>query len=577
MKIQEFHGSFILQGEMRSASLWSFFPSSKKNLALKWLIFWRNIMRRGLFFAAMFCHIVLFADWGPPITVFTQTDTSAGTPAVGIDSSGNAIIGYSWIYFMDSEIGAAQLINGTLTNTVAFPVDTFSAGPAGSLNIAVNPSGNATLIWTEYNAISSTDLIRANSFLNGTWSSPISLTDPSVENISTATFPGITIDNSNDSIGIWVPQNNGSGNYSINYDLYSSGFWEGENDLYSPSGEFIPASYLSGSSSGEAFALWPNTGSGDLQGAYFNGTNWTTYTSISNDLNLTACIPPVAVSMNSSNDALILWDTQMTGAIESVLFSAGMFGMEQQVYLPSGSEVVQSVAVALDDAGDGAAVWITGNTAMPPVFSLYFSSYISGNWGLPIVLDQLAGDVVNLSFPNIEVDGDGNAVIAWQRTNEDFTTGVMVSYMAKGAIGAPTPVLLSTDTTDGQAPYLAVNSSGKAIVCWQNGSNPGNSIQVSINYFSADLMPPLNLSGKYVKNRFATQIDRVNILNWDASLDPTVVKYFVFRDGVQIGVVLASSPLTYQDHKRSSKTVLYEVTAVNESNSQSSPISVSIP
>jgi hypothetical protein len=185
--------------------------------------------------------------------------------------------------------------------------------------------------------------------------------------------------------------------------------------------------------------------------------------------------------------------------------------------------------------------------------------------------------MTGLLSPNIGLDGNGNAVVAWQRTNQDTTTAVMTSDMAKGATVAPTPTLLSTDTTDGQAPYLAVNSSGQAVVSWQNGSFLGTAIQAAINGLNTGPTPPLNLSGRQIKNRFVTQIDRVNILNWNASNDPSVVEYYVFRDGTQIGIVSADFPLTYQDHNRSGQTNLYEVTAVNENNSQSDPISISIP
>ena len=220
--------------------------------------------------------------------------------------------------------------------------------------------------------------------------------------------------------------------------------------------------------------------------------------------------------MNSSNDALLLWNNQSQAGLSSILFSGGVYGTTQQVFVPSGSDLVQSAAVALDDSGDGGAVWVVYDGTMF-ISSLYFASYVSGSWGTPVLLDQLVGDMAALSYPNIGFDGSGNAVIAWQRTNQDTTTAVMVTSMAKGAIVARSPILLSTDTTDGQAPDLAVNSAGNAVVCWQNGSFLGTAIQASINTFNANPSPPLNLSGRQVKNRFAVQIDRVNILNWNAS------------------------------------------------------------
>ena len=108
-------------------------------------------MKKSLFALAIVCHMALSAGWSPPINIYT--DNPAGLPAVGIDSNGNAVIGYSWLHIMDANIGATQLINGVPMNTVAFSVALFTGGPANTLNIAVNASGNATLIWTEFNGV----------------------------------------------------------------------------------------------------------------------------------------------------------------------------------------------------------------------------------------------------------------------------------------------------------------------------------------------------------------------------------------------------------------------------------------
>ncbi|MES2273977.1 MAG: hypothetical protein V4487_07275 [Chlamydiota bacterium] len=529
-------------------------------------------MKRGLFFVAIAYQMTLFADWGPPIDVYTENP--AGTSAVGIDNNGNAMIGYSWLHFMDANAGATQLIDGVPTNTINFPVAIFS-GIVNTLNIAVNSSGNATLVWTEFNGNFSTEFVRSASFLNEAWSSPIALTDPSVENVQTNSPPGITIDTANGSLGIWAPMNSTTSDFNVRYDQYSSGMWGGETNLNTPSSDFIPTAFISGSPSGQAFALWPNTGLFQLQGAYFNGTSWMVNSNISSDLN-TSCIAPIAVSMNSSNHALILWNNESLGGVSSILFSGGSYGLEQQVFVPFAGEIVQSVAVALDEADDGAAIWVAydGGTFTS---TLYFASFIGGNWGPLVLLDQILGDMAGLLSLNIGLDGAGNAVIVWQRTNQDTTTGVMASYMTKGAINAPVPTLLSTDTTDGVAPDLAVNSSGQAVACWQNGAFLGTAIQAAIGNFSIAPTPPLNLNGSQVKNRFATQIDLVNVLNWNASVDPSVVKYFIFRDGMRIAIVSASSPLTYRDHNRSGQTTLYEVTAVDENDSESAPVSIYIP
>jgi hypothetical protein len=90
--------------------------------------------------------------------------------------------------------------------------------------------------------------------------------------------------------------------------------------------------------------------------------------------------------------------------------------------------------------------------------------------------------------------------------------------------------------------------------------------------------PPASISGLVAKNIFATQTDIIHIVSWTASPDSSVVSYNVYRNGVLIGVVPATSPLKYFDHNRYPKVPdTYSVTAVNGSGQQSTPVVITIP
>jgi spermidine/putrescine-binding protein len=108
------------------------------------------------------------------------------------------------------------------------------------------------------------------------------------------------------------------------------------------------------------------------------------------------------------------------------------------------------------------------------------------------------------------------------------------------------------------------------LVRWQSASI----IEAAVGAFLVPT-PPINLTGSQLKNKFASQTDRVNVLNWDASLDPSVQYYFVYRNDVLIGIVPASV-LQYEDHHQSKKPTEYKVTAVNASNVQSAPVIIVI-
>lgn len=90
------------------------------------------------------------------------------------------------------------------------------------------------------------------------------------------------------------------------------------------------------------------------------------------------------------------------------------------------------------------------------------------------------------------------------------------------------------------------------------------------------VLPPINISGRAIKNEFLTQTDLIHVISWTASPSSCVTGYQVFRNGKQIAFVSSSSKLEYQDHNRNKKTDVYAVKTVNAFGMVSDAISVTI-
>ncbi|MEN9344304.1 MAG: hypothetical protein RLZZ453_1091, partial [Chlamydiota bacterium] len=89
--------------------------------------------------------------------------------------------------------------------------------------------------------------------------------------------------------------------------------------------------------------------------------------------------------------------------------------------------------------------------------------------------------------------------------------------------------------------------------------------------------PPMNLNGNVINNRFLLQDDRIHHIQWQASQDPTVIQYQVYRNGVLLALISANAPLMYDDHNRSKKvTDVYSVTDTNGNGNTSSVVSISL-
>lgn len=87
----------------------------------------------------------------------------------------------------------------------------------------------------------------------------------------------------------------------------------------------------------------------------------------------------------------------------------------------------------------------------------------------------------------------------------------------------------------------------------------------------------LNFIGERAQNRFATQIDRMIKLTWKASVDPTVVAYNLYRDGVLIRSFPTTVPFVFFDHNRKKgKTYTYQIRTVNGAGLLSLPSTVVI-
>jgi len=90
--------------------------------------------------------------------------------------------------------------------------------------------------------------------------------------------------------------------------------------------------------------------------------------------------------------------------------------------------------------------------------------------------------------------------------------------------------------------------------------------------FSLPISPPSNLRGAQKKNDFALFYETFNLLTWDVG-EGIAGGYYVYRDGVKIATLGASS-LSYADHDRpKGAATLYSVSAFDATGFETSSIS----
>lgn len=160
---------------------------------------------------------------------------------------------------------------------------------------------------------------------------------------------------------------------------------------------------------------------------------------------------------------------------------------------------------------------------------------------------------------------------------------VLVGPVATGGTSAFTLALNPAETrlyvgeTDtGMPPVSRVTFFDPATLAPLPGSPLLSGIFGPISFaFSPLLPPPANLRGSQKRNDFAIVYEFFNLLVWDATSE-NAAGYYVYRDGVKIATLGASS-LQYADHDRPrGVSTLYSVTAFDSGGYETAPISTTI-
>jgi hypothetical protein len=136
--------------------------------------------------------------------------------------------------------------------------------------------------------------------------------------------------------------------------------------------------------------------------------------------------------------------------------------------LSEAGENAQSPAVAVDNAGSAVAVW-SGSDGGPTVIIQSAARPAGGPWLEPI--DLSATGVSAAEAPRVAVDSAGNAAAVWERSNGSPTTVQATTRPAAGAWLEP--IDLSEIGKSATEPQLALDPSGDGVAVWSrdNGSN----------------------------------------------------------------------------------------------------------
>jgi len=279
-------------------------------------------------------------SWSPALNL-SAPGAAAGAPQVALDAGGDAAAVWKRNDGTTDRIQASyRRADGAWT-----PPGYISTGFGNYPQVAIDSSGDAVAVWqTDDGRVEA-----SQSSSTGAWGAPKTLS-----NGGTSWYPRVALDSAGDAIAVWSRQTPGLvAEAAIRP---AGGSWGRPENLSSPSDDAFGPQVAVGRG-GAAVVIWADAGAAfSIQASTRPARGaWSAPQKVSAD---SSHVGTYSLSMNPAGSALVGWSRQV-GDVDAVEAArrpvAGRWGAPAA--LSPAHVNADSVAVALDAAGDGAAVW----------------------------------------------------------------------------------------------------------------------------------------------------------------------------------------------------------------------------
>lgn len=212
--------------------------------------------------------------------------------------------------------------------------------------------------------------------------------------------------------------------------------------------------------------------------------------------------------------------------------------------------------------------------------SVYVNSgTISPDTGGTLTIGSLYLNPANLSnntlgsLVHIEIDSSGTSLVSI--TGSATLAGNLEIDLNPNAIPGTYTILTSSGITGTFDSVTFTGATPNYSLSYLPSGNP-TYVQFTFLGYPSLLQPPSNLQGKQEKNDFAFEYELYNQLTWTPSPSPGITGYFIYRNGIKIAKVAATTH-SYQDHNRKKGVSYnYAITAFDSAGDESPPVNIVI-
>lgn len=401
--------------------------------------------------------------WGVAEKIDTGT-LSTDEPDVAMDASGNAMA--VWTQYGDPifSIWATSYAVATDTWQVATLAESNDSGDASEPSVAVDPGGNAMVAYWQFDGVRFN--IWANRYLasSQSWGTPQLIES---NDSGDASAPRVAIDASGNAVVVFWQFDGARFNIWANRFVASNGTWGTAQLIENIETGDASAPQVAVNSVGDAVAaFWAHDGSrfGIWANRFSASSNtWADAEAIESNSGQDAGEPQVAI--DPAGNAMVVWP-QYDGTRNNIwanrfTASKGTWGNPQLVDSAPGDAA--NPQVAMDDAGNALVVWrqLDGDR-----FDLWAKRYraASNSWSAPQLIEST--DFGHVRPPSLAMDRYGNALVVWPQHDGVRYDLWANRYRIMSDAWGNAELIESTNFGNVKGVQLAMDPDGRATAVW---------------------------------------------------------------------------------------------------------------
>lgn len=395
--------------------------------------------------------------WGNAEPIENNVSEGVGSPQIAFDKDGNAIS--VWMQ-SDGTLRNiwANRFNGTSWGNAVL-IETNNVGNASSPQIAIDINGNAIAVWqqtdnTRYN-------IWANYYDGSSWGTPEII---ETDNSGDASRPQIAIGNNGNAIAVWS-QSDGTRN-NIWTNRFNGSSWSSATLLETDNVGTALFPQIAIDNKGNAFAVWQqfDGNSYNIWVNRYDGISWGGTTLIHTDNTESGTTAQIAI--DNSGKAIVVWQ-QLDGIRYSIWandYNANSWGNATLIETDNAGDAFNA-QLAFDNNGNALAVWQQSDGTRNNIWANHFNG---SNWGSATLIET--NNSASANRPQITFDNNGTAFAIWSMPGEIWANRFDGNNWSSAT-------LINADISGyADKPQVAFDNSGKAIAVWLQSDGPNTNI-----------------------------------------------------------------------------------------------------